>query len=81
VLFSIPTIILSRNQRVSSVIKGSTAVSVTGSYTSYPTNFPAVVDWEFKQQCCLTVTLRVSVNSDVKFLLRKLTNFMELSPS
>jgi hypothetical protein len=25
----------------------------TGAYTSYPTNFSAVLDWTLKQQCCL----------------------------
>jgi hypothetical protein len=47
--------------------KGSTEVVATGPNNSYQTNFSAVVDWRLKQQCCFTVRVCVSANSDVIF--------------
>jgi hypothetical protein len=44
----------------------------TGPYTSYPTNFSAVVDWTLKQQCCFTVSICVSASSDAIFSIADL---------
>jgi hypothetical protein len=47
-------------------------VVATGPYTSYPTNFSAAVDWPLKQQCCFTVSVCVSANSDAIFSITEI---------
>jgi hypothetical protein len=56
----------------SSGSKESTAVVTTGPYSSYPSSFSAVGDWTLKQQCCFTVIVCVSDNSDIIFPLTEL---------
>jgi hypothetical protein len=54
---------------------GSTEVVATGLYTAYQTNCSVEIDStdsRLKQQCCLTVSVFVSANSDVTFSLTEL---------
>jgi hypothetical protein len=47
-------------------------VVATGPYTSCLTNSSAMAEWAFKQQCCFTVNVCLTANSDVIFWLSML---------